>query len=244
MHKGDDYHETFSSFPHRSMIWSLERRLLRRLVFDLFPKAPPRYLDFACGTGRIIGHISPYCVSAVGVDVSASMLQIARRSLPDIELIEADITRDDQLSSREFDLITVFRFFSNAEPELRRAALTVLCRHLSVDGVLIFNNHKSSVSLRRRMGRAMSRVRCDRPTVEDRVMSPEQVSDLVAGAGLRIERQYHFAVLPFADGRMMMVPAWLLGSIERVLGEIRLVAPLAQNRIYVCRSVDHGLSCV
>ena len=234
LHKGADYHDTFSSLPHRAMMWSLEQRLLVRLMLDLFPGRPPRYLDFACGTGRILQHVSPYCSSSVGVDVSASMLGIARRTLPEIDFIEADITRDDQLGNREFDLITVFRFFANAERELRREAIAVLRRHLSRDGVIIFNNHKNGASLKRRAGRAMRWIRRQPHSVVDRVMSADEVTELVAGAGLRIQRQHHFGVLPSSDGRMLLPPA-RLHAIEWVLGRVGFVGLLAQNLIYVCR---------
>ena len=114
LHKGWGYHTTFSSLRYRATIWRLEQRLLFEIVRDNFPTEPPRYLDFACGTGRILGHLAPYCESALGVDVSASMLDVARRKVKRAEIIEADLTRDDRLCGQEFDLITAFRFFPNA----------------------------------------------------------------------------------------------------------------------------------
>ena len=154
LHKGTDYHETFVSFPHRATIWGLEQWLLLKIVRKHFLNEPPRHLDFACGTGRILGYLSPYCRSAVGVDISASMLDVARGNETRAEIMEADITRDDILGKREFDLITAFRFFPNAEFELRKEALGALARHLSGEGVLVFNNHKNAGSLRRRLGSA------------------------------------------------------------------------------------------
>ena len=248
LHKGVDYQEMFTSCPHRTMIWSLEREILRRLMLELFPVSSPRYLDFACGTGRILSHLAPYSASSVGVDVSESMLQVARRTVPGSEFVRADITRDDQLGTGQFDLITAFRFFPNAEPQLREEALDALRRHLKEDGVLIFNNHKNSNSLTRRVTNAIKVVRAirscgasrevsqERATFRERVMSREEVAELLAGAGLYIERQYHFGVLPVTDRHMVLPPA-LIGGVEWALSRVGLLAPIAQNLIYVCRCV-------
>ena len=58
LQKGADYHESFATQPHMAMVWRLERRLLTRIVREHFPAELPTYLDFACGTGRILGLLS------------------------------------------------------------------------------------------------------------------------------------------------------------------------------------------
>ncbi len=236
LHKGTDYHETFSSMPHRAMLWNLERKLLRRLVLEFFPTSPPLYLDFACGTGRILAHLAPFTRGAIGVDISASMLAVARCALPDLEIIEADLTRYDQLGDRKFDLITAFRFLPNAEPTLRMDTLGILAGHLNSDGVLIFNNHKNSGSMARHIAMALGTIDTDELSGTDRWMSRQEVGELVSRVGLRITREYHFGVLPFTD-RHMLRPTALLESLETVLNRVGLLAPLAQNLIYVCRRV-------
>ncbi len=218
------------------MLWNLERKLLRRLVLELFPTSPPRYLDFACGTGRILAHLTPFTKDAVGVDISSSMLAIASRELPHVELIEADLTRDDRFGNRKFDLITAFRFFPNAEPALRMDAFRVLVRHLSFKGVLIFNNHKNSGSLARRITIALGRIDPDKRSDSDRFMSRQEVFELAVRAGLRITNEYPLGVLPFTD-RHMFKPPVLLEGIELVLSQVGFVKPLAQNLIYLCRHV-------
>ena len=40
-----------------------------------------------------------------------------------------------------FDLVTSFRFFGNAQDELRSSALAAINRHLRPQGYLIINNH-------------------------------------------------------------------------------------------------------
>ena len=157
LQKGVEYHQSFSTRPHLSMVWRLERRLLRRIVRDHFLAGIPSYLDFACGTGRILEFLSPVAASSTGVDLSTSMLQVARDTLTDVEFINADITRDDRLGNRKFDLVTAFRFSPNAEPQLRRDALSVITRHLKAEGILVFNNHRNRGSLTRRIVDARGR---------------------------------------------------------------------------------------
>ena len=236
LHKGIDYHETFSSLPYRTVIWHLEQRLLLQIVRNHFLEEPPRHLDFACGTGRILGYLSPYCRSAVGVDVSASMLEVARRTDTGIEIIEADITRADKLGERRFDLITAFRFFPNSEWQLRKEALGSLARHLSGDGILVFNNHKNARSLRRRLGSMKRRVQGRTELAPERrmMMSDLDARNLIAGAGLRIDRVFHMGVLPLAD-HMRWLPQTAITLIEGGLSRIPFAKPWAQNLIYVCR---------
>ena len=155
--RGPDYHATFSPDvnPYRSMVWRLEQRALNDILRNHLVPGKIAHLDFACGTGRILEHFQGNVASATGVDVSSSMMEIARKVAPGAELIEADLTQRDVLGERRFDLITAFRFFPNAEPELRRAVSSVLARHLASQGVLVFNNHKNRNSLPRRISRLL-----------------------------------------------------------------------------------------
>ena len=155
--KGAEYHESFSQLPHRKVLWNLEKAVLTRIIREFARGRKFRYLDFACGTGRIIGHVSKYSCVATGVDISESMLEVTRNHLPGVELIHADLTRDDRLGARQFDLITSFRFFPNAEPALRLEVMDVLSRHLAPAGRLIFNNHKNDKSLAVRVATALGR---------------------------------------------------------------------------------------
>ena len=237
LQKGVEYHQSFSTRPHLSMVWRLERRLLRRIVREHFPAGIPTYLDFACGTGRILELLSTSAASSTGVDLSRSMLQVARDTLTDVEFIEADITRDDRLGRRKFDLVTAFRFFPNAEPQLRRDALSAITLHLKPEGILVFNNHKNRGSLTRRIVDARGRIGRNRSSGATWGMSRQEAYELVESAGLKVEREYPIAVLPLGD-RHMLRPTGLVEMVEFILTRIGLFASLAKNIIYVCRRVD------
>jgi predicted TPR repeat methyltransferase len=227
--RGREYHDSFSPDvnPYRAMLWRLEQRVLDGVMRDHLRPGEFKHLDFACGTGRILAHFSGHSASATGVDVSASMMEVARRVAPTAELIEADLTQSDALGTRTFDLITAFRFFPNAEPELRRAVVGVLARHLTPDGVLVFNNHKNRNSLRRRISRLLGR------EVARGTMTHAEAERLITEAGLRILDLTPLATLPVSENHPL-VPAGLVEPIERRLSTIRALAPVAQDIIYVC----------
>lgn len=227
--KGVEYHAKFSKNPHRSMIWAIEKTVLSNLVASLFNGVPFRHLDFACGTGRIVEHLRAQAQLSVGVDVSESMLVVARSRLPDCELINADITRADVLGGRKFDLITAFRFFPNAQDELRRDAIGRLVDHLDSNGYLVFNNHKNHSSLAYRVGRILT----SRPLGE---MREKEVEEMLTAAGLRVVCTYHMGVIPSTD-KYRIAPVRVLDWFERRLAKLPSLRSLASNVVYVCSRV-------
>ena len=143
-----------------------------------------RLLDFACGTGRILSFLAPRFDEAVGVDISQAMLDRAAEKVePTTTLLCGDVTHDAALLDGSFDVITAFRFFLNAQPDLREAALAVLARHLRDDGVLVTNFHGNTWSLRA-PGYLVEKYVRRRP-VTNRI-SYRQVKRLFARHGLRI----------------------------------------------------------
>jgi predicted TPR repeat methyltransferase len=227
--RGQDYDESFSPEvnPYRAMVWRLERQALDRILRDHLGSADISQLDFACGTGRILAHFKGRVGSATGVDVSAAMMEVARTVAPDAELLEGDLTRQDVLGDRQFNLITAFRFFPNAEPELRRAIFPILARHLSQNGILIFNNHKNRNSLRRRISRFFGR------EVTRGTMTHAEAEELIGRAGLRIVQLIPLATLPVSE-KHRLLPVPMVEPVERMLSRVTPLTGLAQHVIYVC----------
>ena len=54
LHKGAEYDAALGSDPFDAFLAIRERALLLRLLDRLFPRGLSRYLDFACGTGRVL----------------------------------------------------------------------------------------------------------------------------------------------------------------------------------------------
>lgn len=225
--KGFEYHAEFTKNPRRALMWSLERRVLDRILVRHFPNGRYDHLDFACGTGRVIAHLQSRANQSVGIDVSASMLAVAGQLAATARLLCADITRDAVLESERFDLITAFRFFPNAEESLRDEAMSALVKRLAPDGLLVFNNHCHSGGLNRRLVRLLKG-----SAVKLNDMSRQECEDLVARHGLRVSDLYHLGVLPDYE-TILLRPRWLVSGLERVLQHVP-VASCAENLIFVC----------
>ena len=226
--KGEDYHRFFEVNPYPALLWKLERQILDQIVSGHKNGRVIRHLDFACGTGRIIGHLRSRCEESVGLDVSESMLDVARRVAPGARFVHGDITSEPVLRGEAFDLVTAFRFFLNAEQPLRQRVITELAQRLTSDGILVFNNHGNASSLTNRLLRAVRPGRTDLACLRH-----EDVVALVAGAGLRISRVYHLGVLP-ATEKTMPVPASVMLPVEQAARRVAALRPLANDLIYVC----------
>ncbi len=225
--KGLGYDRRYRDLPWRRYLWSREQAVLRRIVADHLDDRPIRYLDFACGTGRIMQFLQPQVASCSGIDLSDTMLQLCRDKLPDAEIIAADLTERDVLAARQFDLITAFRFFTNAQPELRRQALAILARHLADDGVLVINNHRNASSLLLRTSRILNKdLHC---------MSEQEVGELTIEAGLSIIDAFPIGLWPGHDSVPMILPSWLHRLMDQSANRFGLGRSLCQDILYVCR---------
>lgn len=210
-------------------VWQEEKKTLdRELVLLKKHIAAPRYLDFGCGTGRIIGHLENKVGESIGVDVAREMLAVAKEKLRRSRLIEADLTVNDILHGQKFDLITAFRVFLNAEQQLRDAILKTLAQKLSDNGIFIFNIHGNTWSFRlpmvwwyrARYGRRLNHI------------SYWQAKKMIARQGLRIERLYGFGVIPKLFYRLCPRASFML---DRLFTSIPLVKYISYNLIFVCK---------
>lgn len=98
--------------------------------------APATVLDAGCGTGRVAVELARRGVEVVGVDVDPSMLATARRLVPHLELVEADLTRLDL--GRRFDVVLLAGNVPLFTAPGTTAALVARCAaHVAPDGVLV-----------------------------------------------------------------------------------------------------------
>ncbi len=211
-------------------IWQEEKKILD-CELGLLKKQIPvlRYLDFGCGTGRIIGYLEHKVDKSTGVDIAREMLAIAKEKLRCSRLIEADITTDDVLRGQKFDIITAFRIFLNAEPPLRDAILKALAQKLSQDGIFIFNIHGNTWSFRlpmvwwyRLRGRHLNH------------LSYKQIKKMAARHGLRIERLYGFGFVPKVLYRLCPRKSF---AVDRLLARVPLIKYISYHLIFVCKRV-------
>lgn len=222
------YDAGFLENRHRAIMWRLEQAALDDVLQRCFRGRRIEALDFACGTGRIAAFLESRGASGVGVDVSAAMLAFGRHKVCRFELIEGDLTRDDVLGERQFDLVTAFRFFPNAEPVLRRQALRVMARHMAPGACLVFNNHLNRSSLQLRL------MRLFRNPDARFSMAQAEVDAMLPEAGLRVIRLYVIGLFP-ATVKHVLLPVRMLGVLERAASGLGWFKALFQDLVFVCQ---------
>lgn len=226
--RGDDYDESFEHITHRRVVWRLEKSFLADVVRRFFPSAGPNYLDFACGTGRVIAFMEPRVAASTGVDIAASMLDVARRHARLSQLVEGDLTRGMQLDREPFDLVTAFRFFPNAEPELRAEVFAALAAKMKIGGLLVFNNHLNWSSIVLRLLRLLGK-----PYGFEGVRGADLLSSARA-AGFEPVARYHCGVLPVID-QLNWLPEGVLMFAETLLSRLPWLSGAASDVVYVVR---------
>jgi SAM-dependent methyltransferase len=152
LEKGGQYDASLAESPWDAYMAHWERKRLPELLRRFIPAGPQRYLDFACGTGRVTEQVAPLAKHSVGVDISPTMVQEAKRKCPQTQFHIVDLTTQDP-DLGQFDLITSFRFFGNAQDDLREGALRGISRRLATGGHLVINSHRNPRALYARLER-------------------------------------------------------------------------------------------
>jgi ubiquinone/menaquinone biosynthesis C-methylase UbiE len=228
--KGAEYEAYYQNKAWQRFLWSREQEIILRILEKYFTGKDVHLLDFACGTGRITELLENRVKTSTGVDVSGTMLAVAKEKLKRTEIIETDITVENVLKPRKFNLITAFRFFLNAEPELRSAAIKEITELLDEDGYLVFNNHQNSGSPWIKIRYAHYRKKNPEGTFN--IMSIEQMEKLAEGAGLEIVEIYPVG---FFNPPKIPVPESINRVIDRAAGKLKFLIRLSENLIAVCR---------
>ena len=171
-----------------------------------------RYLDFACGTGRVLKVGQPYFSDSLGVDISEDMLAVARHRVPAADFICADITRDRGAAAGEFDFVTIFRFILNAERSLSMDVLAWLAQHMPAGAVLVGNNHMNRFSFRgiaTLISNALFGTKLNH-------LSRGEVTRMLEESGFRVRKWSGYRVLPSCRGKPVFGRT-VYGALERFL---------------------------
>lgn len=237
--KGHDYRENFVANGLLAVLWELEKMALQDIADQQFAGRIPSYLDFACGTGRITGHVSQLADESTGVDISPAMLSEAKTNVTNVNFVEGDLTADDFLVERTYDLITAFRFFPNAEPALRNQVMAAIVAHLKPDGLVVFNNHLNSTSLRHaiffRLKRKLFGTRLGKGVSQ--TMTRDEVDDILKQHKLEIIKSYAIGHLPMTE-KVYLWPRSLMLAIEKFFYRHVKSERYAQYVMYVCRRIN------
>jgi ubiquinone/menaquinone biosynthesis C-methylase UbiE len=215
---------------HGHLYWNhFERPYLEKLFARLGREHPGRYLDFACGTGRIMELAHEHFSETVGIDVSDVMLAEARRRVPSAELLEVDVMSNPP-DVGSFQVISLFRFILSAEDHLREGVLRWLRTVIVPDGVLVVNNHLNRWSITGWQHR-LRNVIAGRPGGPP---TEEYMQKLFRRCGFEIVEAYGFGVIPPWRNTPRAPSAQLL-RVERLLGSSKTLQAYAKDRIYLCR---------
>ncbi|MDH3512847.1 MAG: class I SAM-dependent methyltransferase [Gammaproteobacteria bacterium] len=226
----------YGSDSYNEILWRVEQEQLAALIAE-FRRDYDHidYLDFAAGTGRIVGFLEDKVDNATAVEISSSMVELARKKLTNATVICADITANAAVVEQKYDLITAFRFVLNAEPDLRLRAMRALAARLrDSSSWLVFNNHGNLWSHKlllwplhrlRRLGRGY--------LTAGNYMTNRQARKLADQAGLRIERVIGAGVLSAKVAGRMSVDSAV--TLESRLARSELLSRLAVNQMYVAR---------
>lgn len=158
------------------------------------------YLDFACGTGRVLKVGWRAFGEGTGIDISERMLDFARRRVPDARLICADVTRQNVAGVGTFDCVTMFRFLRNAEPDLREEVLRWLASRMEHGSMLVVDNHGHSASI---VGLFQGLAFWLTPSARN-LLSRAETFQLLEGAGFEVESCDGYRILPSLFGRPIL----------------------------------------
>jgi SAM-dependent methyltransferase len=133
---GEEYAERFEALARSGADMHGEARFCSGLL-----DRRALVLDAGCGTGRVAVHLDELGYHPVGVDLDASMLDVARQAAPHLPWYQADLsslTSEDVGGLAEFDLVVMA---GNIVPLLAEgtvpAAVASLAALLAPEGLLV-----------------------------------------------------------------------------------------------------------
>ena len=227
------YDRTFSEGYYAIEWEQVERPLVKQVLACLAAQGAKRSLDFACGTGRILEvHVETF-EDVVGVDISAEMLSHAHQSCPEALLVEADLTVTGVIDEvRDVQVCTAFRFFLNAEPQLRLDALKALHSCIVEGGYLVANFHLNPTSLIGVFYRIRNRL--SGRTINN-LMSLKEAKALLCAHGFEVEATHWYGLWPRFGWRCNALNHLLQSRIERIGMRIPFLRKHAQTFLIVAR---------
>jgi SAM-dependent methyltransferase len=217
-------------------VWQLESAILKDVVAHIRQrKSRIEYLDFACGTGRIISFLEDKVDKATGIDVSQFMLNRAANKGKRARFLCRDITLADAAVEGQYDLITCFRFLKNAESDLRQSAMTQLARRLrDAESRVVVNCHGGNpfsfkiVLVPYHWLKALLSGQG-----YPKYVTNGRLRKTIHKAGLHIEKSIGYG---FISGKLFnLLPlTWALW-IERTLCGAPFIQALGANQLFVCK---------
>lgn len=226
--------EEYATNSYASLLWDMEKAELGSLLREMRQThSRLEYLDFAAGTGRVSAFLETLVDQATAIEISQSMAARAGRRLCATQVLCRDITAEGAAVEDKYDLITAFRFFLNAEPDLRVAAMRALAGRLRDESsLLVFNNHGNLWSLKI-LAWPYHRMRSAQKGWQSQgnYLRHSQIKRLLESAGLRIVKVIGLGVLGGKIAARMPFDRSL--RLERWFSANPFCSKFGQDQIYV-----------
>lgn len=223
------------------LIWNVEKKILKKIYKKYLNNPKINYLDFACGTGRIITYfVNELGIkNAYGMDTSKPMLNEAKKKTI-AKFINKNIVKEEKLLiDKKFSLITSFRLFLNLEEKNRDIILKKLHKNLDdKNGYLIINNHLNRYSflgiffwIRHLLGEKINR-KNNQGILN--TMSEREFRKLIKKNGFKIVKTYRFVLFP-GRKNFIVLPEKILINIEIFLSKIPILNLFCKDQIFLCK---------
>lgn len=227
------YDRTFAEGYYAQLWHDVERPLVQSILTGLAARGAYRSLDFACGTGRILALHGAIFDDVVGNDVSAEMVARARERCPRARIVVGDVTAAGAgRLPNDRQVCTAFRFFLNAEPELRNAVMAALRDCIVRGGHLVANFHVNSISPMGRLYRVRNALA--RRTINN-VMGEREAVELFRKHGFVVEAVHRYGLWPRIGWHFDKLNRQLLSPTETMGRRLPFLQRYAQTFILVGR---------
>lgn len=233
-------YEKITQSKHIRLIYELEKSVLVKLLGEINSKEKT-LMDFACGTGRWTQFLENHFKQTTGIDVSEQMIATARQKCDRSGFIVTDITADTidkELQDKQFDVITAFRFYKNAEEQLRKAVTEAIPKYLRKEGLFIFDLHLNTYSFMGvpaniiRMLKLQKLLKLGELTI--RTISLRDIRRLFRDTPLEIIDYYGMGTLP-GRSNYTILPKKLLYKIETFFTNRKFLRGFSYNILVIAK---------
>jgi SAM-dependent methyltransferase len=238
--KNVERYETTTRSRYITLIFSLEKKVLDEF-FKKIDSKNKKVMDFACGSGRWTQYLEDKFKNVCGLDVSKKMIEYAKRKCKKSEFILVDITSTkdyEKLKGKKFDVITAFRFYKNAESELRQAATIELGKYLKDEGYFIFDLHLNTFSLMGIFACILRLLKINSlfgmGELSVKTISLWDIRKIFKDTGLKIVDYYGMGILP-SRGNFLILPQKYLAKIEYFFTRKKMFRNFGYNLLIVSK---------
>ena len=233
-------YEKITQSKHIRLIYELEKGVFLKLLGEINSEEKT-LMDFACGTGRWTQFLENHFKQTTGTDVSEQMIATARQKCSKSGFIVTDITTDTvdkELKDKQFDVITAFRFYKNAEEQLRKDVTESIPRYLKKNGLFIFDLHLNTFSFMGILANIIRFLKLQKllkiGELTIRTISLNDIRKLFTDTHFEIVDYYGMGVLP-GRSNYTILPKKLLYKIETFFTKRKILRGFSYNILVIAK---------